>query len=137
MTARPARVLLAEDDRFLRKAAEAALKRKGYDVVVAADGEEALTKTQQQQPDVVLLDVIMPKLQGSEVLKRLKADPATRGIPVIMMSNLGQDADIREALDAGAVSYLVKSNVGLDQLAAKVNEALAARTASAPATSTS
>ena len=135
MTARLPRILLAEDDRFLRKAAEAALTRKGYDVVAAADGAEALSQAGQQKPDLILLDVIMPKLQGYEVLKRLKADPATSDIPVIMMSNLAQEADIREALDAGAVSYLVKSNVGLAQLIAKVSEALAARGVSATATS--
>jgi CheY-like chemotaxis protein len=129
MTDRSPRILIAEDDRFLRKAAEAALRRKGYDVVVAADGEEALDRARDAAPDLILLDVIMPKLQGFDVLERLKADPATRDVPVIMMSNLGQDSDIRAALDRGALSYLVKSNVRLDELAAKVGEALAARNA--------
>lgn len=120
----PARILLAEDDRFLRKAAEAALRRRGYDVVLAVDGEEAISKAHLDKPDLVLLDVIMPKLQGFEVLLRLKADQATQDIPVIMMSNLGQDSDIREALEGGAVAFVVKANIGLDELAARVGETL-------------
>ena len=123
------RILLAEDDRLLRKAGEAALRRHGYVVIVAVDGEDALQKARAEQPDLILLDVIMPKLQGFEVLRRLKADPSTLGIPVIMLSNLGQDSDIQEALDAGAASYLVKAHLKLDELAAKVAEALAGRTA--------
>ena len=130
MSAQASRILVVEDDRFLRKAAEMALRREGYDVVVAADGEEALQKTHETHPDLVLLDVIMPKLQGFEVLSRLKEDPATRAIPVIMMSNLGEDADIRAALKAGAAAYLVKSNVGLVELTAKVGETLSERTKS-------
>lgn len=118
------RILLAEDDRFLRKAAEAALRRRGFDVVVAVDGEEALTKAVQDRPALILLDVIMPKVQGFEVLRRLKANPATEGIPVIVLSNLGQDADVQAAMDGGAVAYVVKSNVSLEELASKVSDTL-------------
>jgi CheY-like chemotaxis protein len=125
MPAQPSRILLAEDDRFLRKAGEAALRRNGYTVITALDGEEALQKARQEKPDLILLDVIMPKLQGFEVLKRLKADAETRDIPIIMLSNLGQDSDVQEALKAGAVEYLVKANLKLDQLASRVADVLA------------
>lgn len=123
MTALP-RVLLAEDDRLLRVAGEATLRKKGFDVTVAVDGEDALQKAQDTPFDVILLDVMMPKLQGFEVLERLKADPATRDVPVIMLSSLGQDADVQEAMDAGATAYFVKSAFGLNELADKITTVL-------------
>ncbi len=112
-------VLLVEDDRFLRRAAEATLKQAGFVVATAADGEEALRQASASRPDVVLLDLIMPKVQGFEVLRRLKQDEATARIPVIVLSNLGQDSDVRQALDLGAVAYLVKSNLSLQDLVKK------------------
>ncbi len=119
----PARVLLAEDDRFLRKAAETALKRQGFTVLAAVDGEEALRMARAETPDVVLLDLIMPNLQGFEVLRALKADPATKKIPVIILSNLGQESDVRQALEAGAAGYFVKANLSLHDLIKRVGEA--------------
>jgi CheY-like chemotaxis protein len=118
------RVLLAEDDRILRKAGETSLRRKGYSVIAAVDGEDALEKAFAHRPDLILLDVMMPKMQGFDVLARLKSDAATRDIPVIMLSNLEQEADIRRSIEGGARSYLVKSNVQLDELADRVAEAL-------------
>ena len=122
-----ARILLAEDDRILRKAGETALRKKGYDVVAAVDGEDALAKAREQPPDLVLLDVMMPKIHGFDVLRGLKGDPQLRDIPVIMLTNLEQPSDIKRATDGGAYGYLVKSNLDLDELATKVAEALAAR----------
>jgi two-component system, OmpR family, alkaline phosphatase synthesis response regulator PhoP len=123
----PARILLAEDDRILRKAGEVSLRKRGYTVLSAVDGEDALAQARAHKPDLILLDVMMPKLQGFDVLARLKDDEETRGIPVIMLSNLEQPADIERALAGGARSYLVKSNMQLDELAGKVAEALAER----------
>jgi CheY-like chemotaxis protein len=120
----PATILLAEDDRILRKAGEATLKKRGYAVIAAVDGEDALAKAREHKPDLILLDVIMPKLQGFEVLANLKSDAATRDIPVIMLSNLQDESDVRKATEAGALDYLVKSNVPLDALAARIAEAL-------------
>ena len=124
---RPARILLAEDDRILRKAGEVSLKKKGYDVIAAVDGEDALAKTRAQKPDLVLLDVMMPKMHGFDVLFALKGDPEVRDIPVIMLTNLEQPADVKRAADAGAHSYLVKSNMNLDELAAHIADALSHR----------
>jgi DNA-binding response OmpR family regulator len=118
----PVRVLLAEDDRFLRKAAETALKRQGFTVLPAVDGEEALRMARSEAPDIVLLDLIMPKLQGFEVLRALKADPATASIPVIILSNLGQESDVKQALEAGAAGYFVKANLSLHDLVKRVGE---------------
>jgi CheY-like chemotaxis protein len=118
------RVLLAEDDRILRKAGETSLTRKGYSVIPALDGEDALAKAFAHQPDLILLDVMMPKMQGFDVLARLKSDATTRDIPVIMLSNLEQEAEVRRSIEGGARSYLVKSNVPLDELAERVAEVL-------------
>ena len=117
-------ILLAEDDRILRKAGEASLKKKGYDVIPAVDGEDAMVKAREQKPDLVLLDVMMPKMHGFAVLEALKGDPDLRDVPVIMLTNLEQAADMKRAADGGAHSYLVKSNMNLDELAEKIAAAL-------------
>ena len=118
------RILLAEDDRILRKAGEVSLKKKGYDVVAAVDGEDALTKALDSRPDLILLDVMMPKMNGFDVLFALKREPSLKDVPVIMLTNLEQPADIKRATDGGAHSYLVKSNMNLDELAARIEDAL-------------
>jgi DNA-binding response OmpR family regulator len=118
------RILLAEDDRFLRKAAETALKRQGFSVLAAVDGDEALRMARTEAPDLILLDLIMPKLQGFEVLRALKADAATATIPIIILSNLGQDSDVKQAMEAGAAGYFVKANLSLQDLVKRVGETL-------------
>lgn len=118
------RVLLAEDDRFLRKAAEARLRQAGYTVLTAADGEEALRLARTEHPDLVLLDLIMPKMQGFEVLEALKGDPATAAIPVIVLSNLGQEQDMQRALASGAAAYFIKAHLSLQDMTKKVEEML-------------
>jgi DNA-binding response OmpR family regulator len=125
MDERKQTILLVEDDRFLRRAAEAMLQRRGFTVFTASDGEEAVRLAREAQPSVVLLDVIMPKLQGFEVLRILKEDPATTRTPVIMLSNLGQESDVQRALDRGARGYFVKANLSLEDLVKRVEEALA------------
>jgi CheY-like chemotaxis protein len=125
MGERMARILLAEDDRFLRKAAEATLRQRGFTVVTAVDGEEALRLARKDVPDLILLDLIMPKLQGFEVLRALKQDPATAHIPVIVLSNLGQAQDVQQTMEGGAVAYFVKANLSLQTLANRVEEVLA------------
>ena len=116
MPERPRRVLLAEDDRFLRRAAEARLRRHGLEVLTAADGEEALRLARSEPLDLVLLDVVMPKLEGFEVLRLLKADAATASIPVIVLSNLGQERDMAQAKALGALAFLVKAHLSLQDL---------------------
>ncbi|MBI2528293.1 MAG: response regulator [Candidatus Rokubacteria bacterium] len=118
-------ILLVEDDRFLRKAAEAALRQAGFAVVTAADGEQALSVARAEAPDLILLDVIMPKLQGFEVLAALKHDARTAPIPVLMLSNLGQEQDVRRAMDGGAADYLIKANLSLQALVKRVQQGLA------------
>jgi len=122
-----ARILLAEDDRILRKAGEVSLRKRGYEVIAAVDGEDALAKTREHKPELVLLDVMMPKMNGFDVLEALKGDPSVRDIPVIMLTNLEQAADLKRAADGGAHSYLVKSNMNLDELATCIAHALSER----------
>ena len=118
------RVLLVEDDRYLRKAAAAMLRRQGFTVLTAEDGEEAL-RVAAERPDLILLDLIMPKIQGFEVLKALKRDPRTSGIPVVILSNLGQESDSKAAREMGAVDYWVKSNLDLEELVRRIEETVA------------
>jgi two-component system alkaline phosphatase synthesis response regulator PhoP len=118
------RILLAEDDRFLRKSAGALLHRQGFIVMAAEDGEEALRLARTESPDLILLDVIMPKMQGFDVLRALKSDPHTSPIPVIILSNLGQESDSVAAREMGALDYWVKSNLALEELAMRVGQAI-------------
>lgn len=120
----PKRILLVEDDRFLRKAAEVRLRKAGYTVVTAADGEEALATASTLRPDLVLLDLIMPRMQGFEVLRLLRTRPNMDGVPIVVLTNLSQDADRERALSHGATGYLIKANMSLDALADAVGDAL-------------
>ncbi len=125
MPAGPRRVLLGALVRFLRRAAEAFLRRHGLEVLTAADGEEALRIARTERVDLILLDVVMPKLQGFEVLSALKQDDATAHIPVLVLSNLGQERDVAQAKALGAVAFLVKAHLSLQELVDRVDAALA------------
>lgn len=98
------KIVVADDDRMFRKAAETTLRRQGYAVTTASDGEEALQLIRSERPDIIVLDLIMPKLQGFDVLQVLKQDSITAAIPVIVLSSLTQEQDKQEALDLGAVA---------------------------------
>lgn len=106
-TAAP-RILIAEDDPQGLELLEAYLADTGYEIQSAADGEETLRKVQAWKPDLILLDVMMPKLSGFEVCKRLKNDPASRGIAVLMITALDQPSDIDRAVEAGTEDFLTK-----------------------------
>ena len=118
------KVVVADDDRMLRKAAETTLRRQGYSVSTASDGEEALQLIRSEQPDIIVLDLIMPKLQGFDVLHILKQDTLTSSIPVIVLSSLTQEQDKQEALDLGAVAYFNKSTFSLGELVKQVEATL-------------
>jgi two-component system phosphate regulon response regulator PhoB len=114
------RVLVVEDDRFLRRACEASLRQRGLDVIVAVDGEEGLQLARSERPALVLLDLLMPKMSGLEVLRALKADEATREIPVLVLSNSSRQQDVDEIMQLGAVGYLVKADLSLRELGDRV-----------------
>jgi len=108
------KVLLVEDSKFLRIANECALSKAGFEVSTAADGEEALQVAKDQLPDIILLDMLLPKISGPEVLKALKGDPATMDIPVIVLTSLSQKNE-EKLLSEGAVAYFEKSALELDK----------------------
>ena len=118
------RILLAEDDKFLRRAAEAKLRQRGFDVRSAVDGDEAVALAIERPPDLMLLDLLMPKRDGLAVLEALKGDERTRGIPVVILSNSSKDFEMRKASTLGAVEYWIKSNFSLQEIVDKVGKLL-------------
>lgn len=103
-------ILLIEDDKFLRELIIQKLGKEGYDVTEAPEGEAGLLKMKKEKPDLVLLDLILPGIDGFEVLSRMKKDPNLAGIPVIILSNLGQRDDVQKGIDLGAEDYLIKAH---------------------------
>ena len=124
MSMNPKRVLLVEDDRFLRRACEKSLQQQGFTVSTAPDGEEALRAIRADPPDIILLDLLMPKVSGFEVLKGIRSDEKTRSIPVIILTNSSKETDIREIQSLGVTGYLVKANLSLEELGSQVKQAL-------------
>jgi len=114
------RVLLVEDDRFLRRACEASLQQRGFDVRTATDGEEGLALATSQRFDIILLDLLMPKKPGIEVLAALKSNASTARIPVLILSNSSREEDKRRAVELGADGYYVKANLSLKALGEEV-----------------
>jgi len=108
------KILLVDDSKFLRLATERALARAGYEVSVAQDGENALEIARERQPDVILLDMLLPKMSGPDVLKALKKDPTTAGIAVVVFTGLSGKNAARLEQD-GASAFMEKSTLGLDK----------------------
>lgn len=118
------KVVLIEDDRFLRRACEQSLRQQGFDVISAVNGEEGLAAVQRELPAVVLLDLLMPKLPGVEVLRAIRGNSTTKHIPVIVLSNSSRPEDRDEVAQLGVVAYLVKSNLSLKELGAQIRSVL-------------
>jgi CheY-like chemotaxis protein len=119
------KILAAEDDKLISGSLCEALKSAGYEPTPAYDGEEAVQKAKELLPDLVLLDIMMPKLDGISVLWELKADPSTAKIPVIVLTNIGDVETISKIVEAGAVDYLLKSDQSVDDIIQKVKDVLA------------
>lgn len=119
------KILVAEDDLFLRGLITQKMDKEGCEVSLAYDGEEAIKLTTIIHYDLILLDLVMPKMNGIETLKELKKNPETASIPVIIFSNLSQDADIKAAKEAGAVDFIIKSNFTLTEAIKKIKRVLA------------
>jgi DNA-binding response OmpR family regulator len=125
-----AKILLAEDEKQIGDMVAFKLTNAGHVLVRARDGEEALALAASSRPDLILLDVMMPVLNGFEVLRRLKADPALAPTPIIMLTAKGRERDILTGLSGGAVDYIVKP-FSLKELAARIDTALRKSTPSA------
>ena len=121
MTVPNSKVLLVEDSKFLRMATERALTNAGYLVSTASDGEEALRVANDQLPDIILLDMMLPKISGPNVLKALKENPATMHIPVIVLTSLSQKNE-EKLISEGAAAYFEKSALALDQNSSRLSE---------------
>lgn len=122
-------VLLVDDDPLIVRMYQRKLSQDGYEIDTAFNGEEALGKVKKRKPDVILLDVMMPKMNGVEVLKALKGDEETKLIPVIILTNLGDKSeDVENAKKLGALDYLVKSQITLKDLSERVKKAIESAT---------
>jgi DNA-binding response OmpR family regulator len=119
-----AKILIIEDDRFLRELIARKLKTEGYEVLEAVDGEEGLKRIKEEKPDLVLLDLILPGIDGFEVLAKAKEDPETAQIPVIILSNLGQREEVERGLKLGAIDYLIKAHFTPGEIIEKIKNIL-------------
>ena len=121
------KILLIEDDKFLRELIIQKLGREGFEATEAPEGEAGLTKMKEERPDLVLLDLILPGIDGFEVLSRMKKDPALTSIPVIILSNLGQRDDVQKGIDLGAEDYLIKAHFTPGEIVEKIKVTLEAK----------
>jgi len=120
----PLKILIVEDDGFLSQMYSAKLKIEGFEVVSAFDGEKALRTAKKEAPNLILLDLLLPKKSGFDVLAALKRDSETSGIPVIVLSNLGQKTDIDRCFELGAADYLIKAHFIPSEVIAKIKKVL-------------
>lgn len=120
----PRKIVVVEDDAHISKVYEIKLAKEGFNVVLARDGEEAVAKITAEKPDLVLLDLMLPKKDGFEVLGEVKKNPELAQIPIIVLSNLGQQTDQERAMVLGASEYLVKVDYPIQEVINKVKKYL-------------
>lgn len=117
-------ILIVEDDKFLRELIVQKLIKEKYEVSEAIDGEQGIRKIKEEKPDLVLLDLILPGIDGFEVLSKMKDEPGLSSIPVIILSNLGQKEDVERGLKLGAVDYLIKAHFTPGEIIEKMKKVL-------------
>lgn len=115
-------ILIIEDELALQKTLGEVLSQQGYKVLPALNGEVGLKLAQSEKPDLILLDLILPKIHGFDVLKKIKDNPEIKEIPIIVLTNLESIEDIKKAIELGATTYLVKANYSLKELTIKINQ---------------
>ncbi len=118
------KILFIEDESALQKTLGDFLKQEGYNTVSALDGETGLKMAKTEKPDLILLDLVLPKMHGFEVLQALKEDAGTKDIPIIILTNLESTGDVEKALELGATTYLVKASYSLEEVIKKIKKAL-------------
>lgn len=118
------KILVIEDDRFLRELIARKLSDDGFVIIEATDGEEGIKKVKEEKPDLILLDLILPSIDGFEVLSQIKKDENLKSIPVIILSNLGQREEVEKGLKMGAVDYLIKAHFTLGEIIEKMKNIL-------------
>lgn len=117
-------ILLVEDDVFLSSLLKVRFQKENFTVVHVVDGEEALNFLRENKPDLILLDIILPKKSGFEVLEAARSDPQLNQSPIIIISNLGQESDIQTGKELGAIEYLVKARTSIEDLVLRVKQYL-------------
>jgi len=118
------KILFIEDESALQKTFSEILKQEGYEMIPALDGEVGLRLAKDKKPDLILLDLILPRIHGFEVLKKLKEDKETKEIPIIVLTNLEGIGDVDKAIELGATTYLVKAQYTLEEVVEKIKKAL-------------
>lgn len=122
------KILIIEDDPFLSEMYVAKFNQSGFKIEVAADGKRGLEKIKTSQPDLILLDIVLPKMDGFEILKEIKKDPQLKRIPIVLLTNLGQKNEVEKGLALGADEYIIKAHFTPTAVVAKVKEILNQRT---------
>ena len=117
-------ILLVEDEKLLANLLKQRLEKENFSVFLARDGEEALKILKTQKPNLILLDIILPKISGFELMETLKNDPTYNQAPIVIISNLGQDTDVEKGQLLGAIGYFVKAQVSIEDLVGRVKEFL-------------
>jgi len=120
----PKTILFIEDESALQKTFGEILKQEGYEMIPALDGEVGLRLAKDKKPDLILLDLILPRIHGFDVLKKLKEDKETKEIPIIILTNLEGISDVDKAIELGATTYLVKAQYTLEEVVEKIKKAL-------------
>lgn len=118
------KILIIEDDKFFRELISKKLQKENFDVVTASDSKEAFAYLDSNLPDLIVLDLILPGLDGYEILSIIKKDKRTSSIPVIILSNLGQQEEIDKAKSLGVIDFMVKVNFTLEEIAGRIKHAL-------------
>lgn len=118
------KLLIIEDDIVLQKALGDYLVTEGFEIKCAQDGEVGIEMALTEKPDLILLDIVLPKKDGYAVLQEVRADAGTRHIPIVLLTNLGSISDVEKALELGATTYLVKADYKLEEVTAKIKEIL-------------
>ena len=118
------KILIVEDDKFLRELIARKLTDEGFEIIEAVDGEDGIKKIKETKPDLILLDLILPSIDGFEVLSRVKGDESLASIPIIILSNLGQKEEVEKGLDLGAVDYLIKAHFTPGEIIEKIKNVL-------------
>lgn len=124
MAKKKKKILLIEDDHMIVEMYQVKFEEEGFEVVIAEDGKKGLKMAGKENPDIILLDVILPEMDGFNVLKGIKEEKKCDGIPVLLLTNLGLDSDVKRGLELGAIDYMVKANYTPSQVVERIKSHL-------------